>query len=135
MSDSDPFVQKHAPSPSREVRKVGGYEAAFYPGFVRKLTAHADGSATVVYEQEKGVPFYLPAGENKPWHFSEISFSDLARNRRFRLYVDDPHQEIERIEVVFKGRGSAEGCDENGGDREKVVIEDAAILCPPFCPE
>jgi hypothetical protein len=131
MSDSTSFVQKHPPSPSREEREVDGYRAAFYPGFVRKLTVRDGGAETLIYEQDDKKPFFLPAGAERPWTSSTLEFSGGPGKRDIRFLLEDPHLQIARIEIVFK---SADGERSGGGDGERLVVENTAVLCPPICP-
>ncbi|WP_420127560.1 hypothetical protein [Longimicrobium sp.] len=111
------------PSPARECRSAGGYEACFYPGFVRRLSVQEDGSETLIYEQ-KGV-FVLPPGQLLPWPSNTLELRGNGRDIAMQLY--DPLHEIERVEIVLKPRVV-------GGNPERVVVEDGPVLCPPLCP-
>jgi hypothetical protein len=111
------------PSPSRECRSAGGYEACFYPGFVKRLSVESDGSETVIYEQ-KGV-FVLPPGQLLPWPSNTLELSGNGREIAMQLY--DPLHQIERVEIVFKPRAGQSGS-------ERLVVEDGPVLCPPLCP-
>jgi hypothetical protein len=135
MSGND-YVQKRPPSPSRKVVNAEHYRAAFYPGFVRRLTVVRGDTEVVLFEQQGS--FVLPAGETKPWASCGVDFSGGPGHREIGLQVYDPRHEIARIEVVFKR--STEGGEDGGGEggdggEERLVIEDAAILCPPTCPD
>jgi hypothetical protein len=111
------------PSPARECRSAGGYEACFYPGFVKRLSVEQDGTETVIYEQN-GV-FVLPPGQQLPWPSNTLELSGNGRELAMQLY--DPHHQIERVEIVLKPR-EGENCS------ERLIVEDAPVLCPPLCP-
>lgn len=123
------FVQEHEPSPSRECRAEAGYAACFYPGFVRRLAVQDPAGAEIVLYEQKG-PFHLPAGADRPWACSEVEFTRPG-DRKIRLQVDDPHQQIARIEVVFKSDGGAK--EDGDGDGESLVVWETPVICPPDC--
>jgi hypothetical protein len=161
MSDTNEPIPVHPPSNPNRTADRDGYRAAFYPGFVRKLSVWAEGGKqTVLYEQptEGGDSrFYLPPGYTKPWAASTLEFTRPS-GRRIVLQVEDPHQQIDRIEVYLKGEAavSATGAqvEVNGGVKVPrlvgedppppvppaeggvvLVVEDGPVLCPPACPE
>lgn len=127
MSTSDSFVQTNPPSPSREVREVDGFRAAFYPGFARKITVRSATAETLLYEQN--TPFVLPAGETRPWPSSLLEFSGGPAARDIRFQLEDPRQQVARIEIVFKAQDGAENAK-----GETLVVDDTPTLCPPTCP-
>ena len=112
------------PSPDRECRSAAGYDVCFYPGFVRKLTLVEGDVRTPVYEQKE--PFVLPPGQLAPWPSSTLELR--GNGREIVLQLNDPGQQIERVEIVLKPRGE-------GRSPERLVIQDGPVLCPPFCPE
>jgi hypothetical protein len=140
-------------NPTRVVEK-DGYRASFYPGFVRRLAVLRDGVELELYKQDPREPFYLPPGYDKPWPSSVLEFSAPSLERPILLQIDDPGQQIGRIEIQFKKAGAAPsgsprsavdgtldalsedppctGGEENGD--LKLIIEDAPVLCPPICP-
>lgn len=130
MSDTGSTVLQSEPSPSRECREAEGYRACFYPGFVRRLAVRRGTEEIVLYDQA-GKPFVLPAGEELPWPSSGLEFTDPS-GREIRLQVDDRHQRIARIEVVFKQDAARDGSIEDG-DGETLVISDTPVVCPPDC--
>lgn len=102
-----------------------GYEATFYPGFVRRMVLVApDGAETVMYEQQGS--FVLPPGQDKPWPTSTFRLRGNGRN--LRLQLDDPGQQVERVEIVLKPR-------RGGGGSERLVLYDGPVFCPPVCPQ
>jgi hypothetical protein len=111
------------PSPPRECRSAGGYEACFYPGFVKRLAVAQDGAETLIYEQ-KGV-FVLPPGQLLPWPSSTLELRGNGRELAMQLY--DPGHQIDRVEIFFKPR--------EGGKEERLIVEDGPVLCPPLCPD
>lgn len=112
------------PSPPRECVHVDGYEVCFYPGFVRRLTlVSPDGAETTAYEQKS--PFVLPPGQNKPWPSSALEVR--GHGTHVMVQVNDPGQEIDRIEISLKAR--------DGGPGAKLVVQDGPVLCPPICVE
>lgn len=113
------------PSPSRDCRSAGGYEACFYPGFVRRLAVVEPGGNEVVLYEQTGVYYLLP-GQTRPWPSSSVEFSGGGRS--FSLQVNDPDQQIDRIEVTLKASTA-------GGGQTRVVVQDGPVLCPPICPE
>lgn len=106
MSDTNEPIPTHPPSPPNVRVKVGDYEAALYPGFVRKLTVWNEKlEPTVLYEQGKDdvdPVFYLPPGYTKPWSTNTLEFVRPGP-LRIVLQVEDAHQQIDRIEVYLKG--------------------------------
>lgn len=112
------------PSPARECRSAGGYEACFYPGFVKRLSVAEDGTETVIYEQE-GV-FVLPPGQQLPWPSNMLELRGNGRELAMQLY--DPLHQIERVEIVLKPR-------DPDGPPERLIVEDGPVLCPPLCPD
>lgn len=124
MSTTDSYAQTNPPSPSREVREVDGFRTAFYPGFARRITVRSGTAETLLYEQN--TPFVLPAGETRPWPSSLLEFSGGPAARDIRFQLEDPRQQVARIEIVFRGESGAEG--------ERLVVEDTPTLCPPTCP-
>ncbi len=130
MSESDSTVLQSEPSPSRECGEAEGYRACFYPGFVRRLAVRRGTEEIVLYDQA-GKPFVLPAGEEKPWPCSGVEFTDPS-GREIRLQIDDRHQRIARIEVVFK-KDPAEDGTTGDGDGDTLVVEDTPVVCPPDC--
>jgi hypothetical protein len=111
------------PSPARECRSAGGYEACFYPGFVKRLSVAEDGTETVIYEQSE--VFVLPPGQQLPWSSNTLELRGNGRDLEMQLY--DPLHQIERVEIVLKpreGKGSA-----------RLIVEDGPVLCPPLCPD
>ena len=112
------------PSPARECRSAGGYEACFYPGFVKRLAVVENGTETVIYEQ-RGV-FVLPPGQELPWPSNTLELRGNGRDLAMQLY--DPHHQIERVEIVLKPR-------DEGGRPARLIVEDGPVLCPPLCPD
>lgn len=110
MSDTNEPIPTHPPSPPNVRVKVGDYEAALYPGFVRKITVWNDKlEPTVLYEQGKNdvdPVFYLPPGYTKPWSTNTLEFVRPGP-RRIVVQVEDAHQQIDRIEVYLKGDAAA----------------------------
>lgn len=152
MSDTSTTIPMHEPSNPTLVVEKDGYRASFYPGFVRRLAVRKDGVETELYLQNEKEPFYLPPGYDKPWPSSVLEFSAPSPERRILLQIDDPGQQIGRIEVQFKGPvptpvggqvprvpGAVDSlldgprCVEGEGHLV-LVIEDAPVLCPPACP-
>lgn len=130
MSDTGvPIPTTLPPSPPRKCCTAGGYEACFYPGFVRRLAIqHEDGSETLLYDQDfehTKMPFVLPAGQLEPWPSSTLELRGNGRD--IMLMVNDPGRQIDQIEVVLKPLP--------GGRPERLVLQDHPILCPPICPE
>lgn len=143
-------------NPNKHVEK-DGYRASFYPGFVSRLAVEdpAGGVVTELYRQE--TVFCLPPGKDKPWPSSTLEFV-RPDGRRIALQIDDPDQQIGRIEVHLKSSAAvnpelltrvarASGITLPDGDdmlqgyedppREtdlKLVMEDGPVLCPPICP-
>jgi hypothetical protein len=161
MSGTDESISNYPPSnPNKSVDK-DGYRASFYPGFVSRLAVKdaATGTETELYEQTE--IFYLPPGsDNKPWPTSTLQFA-RPDGRRIVLQIEDPHQQIGRIEIHLKGAGNTARKDlvqrlwgpvqaltseglapaegeapvEPGEDPELILIcEDGPVLCPPWCP-
>lgn len=149
MSDTQTTFPMQPPSDPNKTVEIDGYRASFYPGFVRRLAVVKDGVETELYRQDENVPFYLPPGYDKPWPSSTLEFSSQSPGCRIQLQIDDPGQQIGRIEVQFKGGAGAllplegEAVDPLVGDSPclegegnlVLVIEDAPVLCPPACPE
>lgn len=126
MSDRGASRHSHLPpSPARECVHVDGYEVCFYPGFVRRLAlVSPDGTETTAYEQQR--PFVLPPGQTKPWPTSALEVR--GHGTHVTVQVNDPGQEIDRIEIALKGR-------EGKGPGPKLVVQDGPVLCPPLCEE
>lgn len=102
-----------------------GYDAYFYPGFVRRLVLEGpDGTETVLYEQKGS--FVLPPGQSGPWPSSTFALRGNGRNLQLQIY--DPEQQVERIEIVLKPRRGRR-------KPERVIVEDGPVFCPPVCPE
>lgn len=136
-------------NPNKSVDR-DGYRASFYPGFVSRLTVRdAAGLETDLYQQD--TVFCLPPGYNKPWPNSTLEFS-RPDGRRIVLQIDDPHQQIGRIEIHLKDTPGAQpnlvrrivkdgdhlldsqpptSPDEQG---IVLIVEDGPVLCPPICP-
>jgi hypothetical protein len=161
MSDTSQTIPVHPPSnPNRTVDR-DGFRASFYPGFVRRLSVWSEGgSNTVLYEQPLEGPdsrFFLPPGYTRPWACSTVEFS-RPDGRRLVLQVEDPHQQIDRIEVYLKGDAAASPKEAQvevsgtvklprlvgedppppvppAGGGVVLVVEDGPVLCPPACPE
>jgi hypothetical protein len=112
------------PSPARECRSAGGYEACFYPGFVKRLSVAEDGTETLIYEQQ-GV-FVLPPGQLLPWPSHTLELRGNGRELAMQLY--DPLHEIDRVEIVLKPRDPTR-------KPERLIVEDGPVLCPPLCPD
>lgn len=151
MSDTNASFPTHEPSnPNVRVEK-DGYRAAFYGGFVSRLAVRTAETETELYTQDE--IFYLPPGREKPWPSSTLSFVGQD-GRRFELQIDDPDQQIGKIEIHLKSPraagprrelvqrllGTVKGFADADPppvdvDAEVVVIlEDAPVLCPPACP-
>jgi hypothetical protein len=131
MSTTEATTSNYPPSPSRECRENNGRRACFYPGFVRRLAVVSpDGSETLLYEQDK--PFILPPGQVKPWPSSTLEYTD-DQGRGVMVHIDDPHQQIHRIEVRLKSSGMKSVGANGSGDT--LVCDNEAILCPPICPQ
>jgi hypothetical protein len=157
MSDTGQTSSTHPPSnPSKTVDK-DGYRASFYPGFIGRLAVRSPEKEVELYQQEE--VFYLPPGYTKPWPTSTLEFSG-PDGRRFVLQIDDPHQQIGRIEVHLKDpdapplmrklRPGVVGHSDPGypdpeppppssygdpfGGGLIVIAEDGVVLCPPICP-
>lgn len=148
MSDTQETIPMHPPSNPNKTIEKDGYRASFYPGFVSRLAVRKDGIDTELYKQDD--TFYLPPGYEKPWPCSTLEF-DTPDGRRFVLQIDDPGQQIGRIEVHLKAPGDARtgeppqvpgavdsllgepspGCEDG---RLVLILEDAPVLCPPACP-
>jgi hypothetical protein len=101
MSDTNTTIPNCQPSnPNGRVEK-DGYKAGFYPGFISRLAVRdATGVETELYLQSQ--VFCLPPGSQKPWPMSTLEFT-RPDGRRIMLQVDDPDQQIERIEVRLRG--------------------------------
>jgi hypothetical protein len=152
MSDTNASFPIHEPSnPNVRVEK-DGYKAAFYGGFVSRLAVRTAETETELYNQDR--IFYLPPGREKPWPCSTLAFVG-PDGRRFELQIDDPDQQIGKIEIHLKDSGNTgprrelvqrllgtvkgyEDADpppaEEEGGRLVVILEDAPVLCPPACP-
>lgn len=153
MSDTKTTFPMNEPSNPTMIVEKDGYRASFYPGFVRRLAVLRDGVELELYSQDPTEPFFLPPGYDKPWPSSVLEFSAPSPERRILLQIDDPGQQIGRIEIQFKKPeaapsrsllSSADGdttdpppeeppCTGEGEDF-RLVIEDAPVLCPPVCP-
>lgn len=127
MDDSGATIYPSLPpSNPRGRASADGYEAAFYPGFVRRLSlVSPDGRETVMYEQRS--PFVLPPGQLKAWPTSTFELRGNGRN--LQLQLNDPEQQVDRIEIVLK--------PQPGGGRgpERLILQDGPVFCPPVCPE
>lgn len=114
MSDTNEPIPTHPPSNPNVRVKVGDYEAALYPGFVRKLTVWNDKlEPTVLYEQGKDdvdPVFYLPPGYTRPWSTNTLEFVRPGP-RRILVQVEDADQQIDRIVVYLKGDTAVAGAD------------------------
>jgi hypothetical protein len=114
------------PSNPRRCVTADGYEACFYPGFVRRLAlVSPDGRETVMYEQK--TPFILPAGQLKAWPTSV--FELRGNGRTMQLQLHDPEQQVDRIEIVLKPRPDI------GRGAERLIMDDGPVFCPPICPD
>lgn len=143
MSVPPDFVLNRPPSPSRKCVDVGTdkpFRLCFYGGFVSRVLRQSDGSLEpeVLYDQRKDgdFPFVLPAGEKRPWTSNFFEFQGGPEERNFSLHINDPQQQIERIEVVLKPRvlDSDTGVVAmQGGGNDRIIIEDNSICCPPHC--
>lgn len=151
MSDTQKTFPMHPPSDPNKTVEKDGYRASFYPGFVRRLAVQQDGIETELYLQHD--VFYLPPGYDKPWPCSTLELS-TPDGRRFVLQIDDPGQQIGRIEVHLKTPQEAKArpellprttetdslssdpppCGRDGEGRLVLILEDAPVLCPPVCP-
>jgi hypothetical protein len=70
--------------------------------------------------------FVLPPGQLLPWPSNTLELRGNGRELAMQLY--DPHHQIERVEIVLKPRAV-------GRKPERLIIEDAPVLCPPLCPD
>ncbi len=114
------------PSNPRKCVNADGYDACFYPGFVRRLSlVGPDGKETVMYEQRSS--FVLPPGQLKPWPTSTFELHGNGRN--LQLQLNDPEQQVDRIEIVLKPR------PDQGRGPERLILQDGPVYCPPVCPE
>jgi hypothetical protein len=111
------------PSSPRECRSAAGYEACFYPGFVRRLSLAEDGIETLIYEQDR--VFVLPPGQALPWPSHTLELRGNGHDVAVQLH--DPGQHVERVEIVLKGG--------DGRKPVRVIVENGPVLCPPLCPE
>ena len=128
------FVQTQPPSPSRADVSVDGYNAAFYPGFVRTVRVSRAGQSTELYTQKR--PFVLPAGAALPWTSSEFVFRGGPNARDFSLVINDPLFEIASIEIRLKPKGTPVGVGPReiaAGEDETVYVEEATVICPHIC--
>lgn len=154
MSDTNETFPTRPPSnPNRSVDK-DGFRASFYPGFVRRLAIRKpDNTVEELYNQGTDT-FFLPPGFTRPWASSTLEFA-RPDGRRIVLQVEDPHRQIDRIEVYLKGddtatvqmqaEGEVAGIGVGagvGGDASPIppgglvlICEDGPVLCPPICPE
>jgi hypothetical protein len=118
MSDTSQSFPNWPPSNPNGKAEKDGYSARFYPGFVRRLAVRApDGTETELYKQSE--TFFLPPGTRKPWPISGLEFV-RPDGRRLVLQVEDPDQQIDRIEIHLKGSGGA----------TPAPIGDAELLAP-----
>ena len=150
MSDPDPTISGCKPSPPTARVEKDGYGACFYPGVVRRLAVvDAEGVETELYRQTE--VYCLPPGAEKPWPTSTLEFT-RPDGRRIALLIEDPHQQIDRIEVRLKSAGApivrSDALQEvlgaeapRGGDPPPpedpgitLLCEDGPVLCPPWCP-
>lgn len=122
MSDTGASVPHNLPpSRPRECVSAAGYEACFYPGFVRRLAlVDPAGAETVMYEQQTA--FVLPPGQAKPWPSSQLEIR--GNGVEVMLQIHDAGQQIDRIEIVLKG---------HDGRGQRLVVQDGPVLCPPLC--
>lgn len=159
MSDTNETIPTRPPSNPNKTVDKDGYRASFYPGFVRKMSVWPDGgSQQVLYEQPREGPdshFFLPPGFTRPWASSTVEFS-RPDGHRIVLQVEDPHQQIDRIEVYLKSDAPGARQLEAGVSATAklprlvgedpppptppsggivLVLEDGPVLCPPMCPE
>lgn len=157
MSGTNESISNCQPSnPNKHVDK-DGYRATFYPGFVSRLAVKdpATGTETELYQQTE--IFCLPPGSDKPWPTSTLHFA-RPDGRRIVLQIEDPDQQIGRIEIHLKSAGAtvrsdlvqqlvgevqglASGESPEGGEPtlpeepELILIcDDGPVLCPPWCP-
>ena len=151
MSDPISPISNCKPSPPTERVEKDGYGARFYPGFVRRLAVRDEaGVETELYQQTE--VYCLPPGTDKPWPTSTLEFS-RPDGRRIALLIEDPHQQIDRIEVRLKSADAPlvrDGVVRQvmGGDAPQetdppppdeppgivLICEDGPVLCPPWCP-
>jgi hypothetical protein len=146
MSDTNQTFSNPPSNPNAMVQK-DGYSARFYPGFVRRLAVRSpEGTETELYRQSG--TFFLPPGFDKPWATSTLEFV-RPDGRRLVLQIEDPDQQIDRIEVHLKGKDGTPApvmgepdamapADEEPPPPppgEVLICEDGAVLCPPWCPE
>jgi hypothetical protein len=151
MSDTNEPISTCPPSNPIKIVDKDGYRASFYPGFVSRLAVRdAAGMETELYMQE--APFCLPPGYKKPWPTSTLEFS-RPDGRRIVLQIEDPHQQIGRIEVHLKDSSTSvvrsELVQRITGETEAtlsseppppeepdlvLICEDGPVLCPPWCP-
>lgn len=104
MSDTNATFPNCPPSPPSKAVEKDGYGARFYPGFVSRLVVRdAAGVETELYRQSE--VFCLPPGSDKPWPMSTLEFS-RPDGRRIALQIEDPHQQIERVEVKLRATGA-----------------------------
>jgi hypothetical protein len=150
MSDPNSTISNCKPSPPNKHVEKDGYGARFYPGFVRRLVVRdAAGVETELYQQTE--VYCLPPGSNKPWPTSTLEFN-RPDGRRIALLIEDPDQQIDRIEVRLKATGAPlvrgdvirqvtggeapQGMEvpPEEGDGIVLICEDGPVLCPPWCP-
>lgn len=150
MSDPNQTISSCKPSPPTERVEKDGYSACFYPGFVRRLVVLDEkGVETELYQQSS--VYCLPPGAVKPWPSSTLEFT-RPDGRRIALLIEDPHQQIDRIEVRLKAPGAEPvryaSVQQVLGDAAPMegeppppeepgitlVCEDGPVLCPPWCP-
>lgn len=148
MSGTNPTFPNRPPSNPNQRVEQNGYSARFYPGFVRRLALRApDGTETELYRQSE--TFFLPPGADKPWPTSALEFV-RPDGRRLVVQIEDPDQQIDRIEIHLKGSGATpaplgaemdalssmdDGPPPPPPPGEVLVCEDGVVLCPPWCPQ
>jgi len=146
MSDISETIPNLPPSNPNKTVDVDGYRASFYPGLVKRLAVRTTKGEVDLYRQNEKEPFVLPPGRTKPWPASTLEFV-RPDGRRLLLQFDDPHRQIDRVEVHLKAPST--GREDGGvvaysdplprppGDDGKIVLvlEDQAVLCPPVCPD
>jgi hypothetical protein len=159
---SEPFSVNPPSNPNGAAEK-NGFRASFYPGFVSRLAVlGTDGVVTELYQQGgKENPFFLPPGVTRPWPTSTLAITGPDGNR-IALQIEDPGQQIGRIEIYLKdanggvrpsaisgggdvsisgGMGGITGGVTADGDPPPpepggpvYICEDGPVLCPPMCP-
>jgi hypothetical protein len=152
MSDTNEPIPTCPPSNPNKIVDKDGYRASFYPGFVSRLLVRDPATSldTELYQQTE--VFCLPPGYRKPWPTSTLEFS-RPDGRRIVLQIEDPHQQIGRIEVHLKNTDAAPvrrdlvkrvmqegdallGTEPAPPEEPELILicEDGPVLCPPICP-